>query len=162
MARLALLLFMAADARPDAVVLLRDDDGQTARRKGLEQAHSTSALKVPIVIGLAQPKRECWVLAGFDPQNEDETNRFDSLKRELRFDPRERAERLTAKHAADRDAKRVLKALTEGDRQREADCWMKADLKRLDARGQKTGLAKYLGEVRKELVPLFTGHAEPR
>ena len=103
-ARLALLLFIAADPRPDAVVLLRDDDRQTARRTGLEQARSTSKLGVPIVIGLAHPKRECWVLA---------------------------------------------------------DCWTKTDLQRLAVRGQNTGLAGYLDEVRTRLVPLFPGHSEP-
>ena len=160
--RLALLLFIAADPRPDGVVLLRDDDRQTARRTGLEQARNTSRIGVPIVIGLAHPKRECWVLAGFDPENEHESDRLNALRQELGFDPRERAEELTAKHVtAKRDAKRVLQALTGGDPQRQADCWTKTGLPLLAARGQKTGLAEYLAEVGQRLVPLFTGHQKP-
>lgn len=160
-ARLALLLFIAADPRPDAVVLLRDDDGQKERGDGLEQARSTSKLGVPIIIGLARPKRECWVLAGFEPADHNEAASLLRLTQELHFDPRESAQNLTAKHANQkRDAKSVLRALTGGDWQREADCWKNTDLALLEKRGQNTGLADYLKEVRQKLVPLFTGHTK--
>jgi hypothetical protein len=156
---LALWLLHAAEHRPDAVVLLRDDDGQTERRKGLEQARDTSKMGVPIVIGLAHLKRECWVLAGFEPQNEEERRRLEHLSAQLGFDPRSAADRLTARRppSALRNPKHVLDNLTGGDRDREADCWGKTGLNLLRDRGQGTGLADYLDEVLKCLAPLIRG-----
>ncbi len=156
-ARKALWLLHASDRSPDAVLFLRDDDGDINRREGLDQARRYSKFDTPIVIGVAHPKRECWVLAGFDPQNDQERDRLAHLRSELGFDTREKAERLTAKQvSAKRSAKRVLNALTRGDPDREAECWQKTDLQLLATRGQNTGLAQYLDEVRIRMVPLFT------
>jgi hypothetical protein len=112
---------------------------------------------VPIVIGLAHPKRECWVLAGFEPQDDQESRCLSSVCEQLGFDPRHHAERLTHRGSGElRSAKRVLAELTGGDWQRESECWRTADLEVLAARGSGTGLAEYLAEVRRELLPLFT------
>lgn len=81
--RRALLLLIASERRPDAVVLLRDDDRDTRRREGLEQARKSVKIGIPIVIGLAHTKRECWVIAGFEPQNDIESNRLEEVRREL-------------------------------------------------------------------------------
>lgn len=158
-ARRALLLIKhASDCAPDAVVLLRDDDRESARRLGLEQAREHVTIGVPIVIGLAHTKRECWVLAGFVPKDEEESQRHRRIQRELGFDPCCRASELTAKHDEDkRSAKRVLAELMAGDRGREAECWSGADLELLRERGQETGLSEYLKEVRTILVPLVEG-----
>ncbi len=73
-------------------------------------------LTVPIVIGLANPMRESWVLAGFQPANENEQQRHAELCSEL-LDPRREAHQLTAtSEQAIRKAKRVLRYLTEEDR----------------------------------------------
>ncbi len=160
-ARQALLLLHGAEHRPDAIVLLRDDDRDAERRKGIEQARDSCRIGIPVAIGLAHPKRECWVLAGFDPQGGEQQQRLKELRIQLGFDPRTSAQRLTAKHSADkRSAKRVLDELTAGDRERQADCWTKTDLEVLIARGQKTGLADYLREVRDRLAPLFGASSE--
>ena len=162
-ARRVLLLLHSAAQPPHAVVLLRDDDGQTQRRRGLEQARDSSNIGIPVVIGLAQPKRECWVIAGFEPQNDEENRRLETLVSQLKFDPREAAQRLTAGRPANapRNAKRVLRQLTEGDPERESACWRNTDLRLLAARGRNTGLSEYLGEVRERLVPLFTASPDP-
>lgn len=61
-ARKVMLLLFAQDPIPDAIVLLRDDDRQTERRKGLEQAREDIQRRrpIPIVIGLAHLNREAW------------------------------------------------------------------------------------------------------
>jgi len=159
-ARLALLLLHTTDHAADAIVLLRDDDRKTGRRKGLEQARSTSRMAVPIVIGLAHPKRECWVLAGFEPRDRAEQRRLTELTKELGFDPRHHAQRLNAKQAGQkRNAKRVLDELTGGEWERQAACWRETDLQRLRARGGNIGLAVYLDAVNDRLVPLISGQA---
>lgn len=161
-ARRALRLLMALEVPLDGVLLIRDDDRDEDRRRGLEQARAASDINVPIVIGLAHTKRECWVLAGFDPCNDAETQQFEALCQELSFDPRIAADRLTAKHDHEtRSAKRVLAALTKGDREREAECWLRCDLGPLETRGANTGLADYLRELRERFVPLFTGQRHP-
>ena len=162
LARKALWLVFSVDPRPDGIVLLRDDDGKPEVRKGFAQARNAAKIRIPIVIGVASTKRECWVLAGFEPKNEHENTRLSELRKELGFDARERAESLTAGHETDkRSAKRVLKELTRGDWQREAECWKKTDLRLLADRGKCSGLRDYLKEVQERLVPLFVGHVPP-
>jgi hypothetical protein len=159
-ARRALLLLKMNGDFPDLVLFIRDDDTDTRRRVGLEQARQWAEthhrLVNRIVIGLAHPKRECWVLAGFDSKNDEERKLLESVRSELGFDPCTEAEQLTAKHYGDkRSAKRILSLLTKGDQNREADCWNTALLPLLRERGQYTGLADYLQELEKFLVPLF-------
>ncbi len=160
-ARRALFLLQRLHPDLDGVLLIRDDDRQTERRAGLEQARSASALGDRVVIGLAHCKRECWVLAGFDPVAEDEAEQvlLTEIRQEIGFDPRLNAERLTAKHDQDKlSAKRVLAVLTRNDRDREEFCWKVASLVTLSQRGVESGLADFLRELKDRLLPLFTGH----
>lgn len=141
-------------------VLIRDDDDQRPRRLGFEQARSHAKRPELIVVGIAHTKRECWVLAGFDPTNESEQERLEAERQTLGFDPRDHADRLTAKHDEDKlSAKRVLAMLTNSDHDRETACWNEASLNILRQRGEKTGLDDYLSEVAERLVPHFV--AEP-
>jgi hypothetical protein len=161
-ARRALLLLRATNRSPDGVLLIRDDDREKERRKGLEQAREESPLRDRIVIGLAHCKRECWVLAGFDPLDPEEASRLGALRAELGFDPRIAAHELTAKHDADkRSAKRVLCTLTQDSDEREAHCWVRTHLQTLRDRGGETGLTEYLDNILVRLVPVFTGTPGP-
>jgi len=158
--RLALLLLYTLQPPPDAVLLIRDDDRQTERRRGWEQARNFARQRLPqfktVVLGLAHPKRECWVLAGFHPGDEEEKQLLDTARRELGFNPCTVAGELTAKHDHDtRSAKRVMRFLTRDSWQRQSECWNMAELETLRQRGHSTGLADYLEELRSELVPLF-------
>jgi hypothetical protein len=119
---------------PDAVVLVRDADRQLERRTGLEQAREDRAWPFPVIIGLAVPNRENWVLTGFEPQ-----------------------EALAQARRETGDLKRVLQLLVGDDYDREEACWTECPLEILTERGQSNGLAEYLEEVRTRLVPLFTG-----
>ena len=156
-ARRALLLIASLDEAPDAVVLLRDDDGQDERRKGLEQARNERRrMNIPIVVGLARAKRECWVLAGFEPRDGDEQRKLADLRQELGFDPTLQGERLDARTPnAKKNAVRVLERLIGRNPDREAACWLTTDLAILAQRGSQSGLATYLKEVEQSIVPLF-------
>jgi hypothetical protein len=155
--REALLLLITADHPPDAIVLVRDSDAQAERRQGMEQARQlTQVPAIPVVIGIAHTKRECWILAGFDAENEAEEDLLRILRQRLGFDAISRAEELTAEHeGAHRCAKRAIAELLRSDRERETACWADTPLTILAERGANTGLAAYLAELREHLVPLF-------
>lgn len=160
MARKALLLLQGSSRVPDAVLLIRDSDGLMERRRGLEQARDSSPWTFPVVLGVAHTKRECWVLAGFEAQTEAEEKALADLRRKLGFDPRLKAEDLSAAEAgALRNAKRVLEHLLQGNPKREQVCWMECGLETLHERGRLSGLSHFLDEVRAQLVPLFSGRA---
>src|SRR5262249_18118501 len=117
-ARLALLLIHGSRDRADAVLLIRDDDRETARRRGLEQGRDAGPMVSPVVIGLAHPMREAWVLVGFLPAPGREQETHGEWNRALSFDPCREAHRLTAKNP-ERDPKRILRALTGDEEERE-------------------------------------------
>jgi hypothetical protein len=155
-ARRALLLIATAPKRPDAVVLVRDTDGQEERRIGLEQARRVQEWPFAVLLAIARPKRESWALAGFEPKNQAEGERLEDIRRKLRFDPCLKPERLSAAKANyPRNAKRVLALLVDEEPEREWACWRETALDLLEKRGKLTGLADYLKEVRDKLIPLF-------
>lgn len=156
MAERALLLLATLDPVASAAIITRDADKECQRSEGFKQARGARRWPFEVVIGIANTKRECWVLAGYEPHDDAERTLLDRERKELGFDPRSSADQLTASDAgAKRDAKRVLKALTGGVRDREDACLEETDLALLKQRGATTGLAAYLVEVEERLVPLF-------
>jgi hypothetical protein len=156
-ARRALLLMASSSRPPEAVLLIRDSDGDPRRRRGLEQARDDRRWPFQVVIGLAEPKRECWVLAGFNARDEAERTRLEELRRRLSFHPVQEAHRLDAsEHGAKNDAKRALDELMP-DRERERACLEETPLSELESRGETTGLTAFLREVRARLVPVLAG-----
>ncbi len=155
--RALLLLLQAPDGKaPRAVMLIRDSDNDPMRRVGLNQARDAKPWPFTVLVGLAHPKREAWVLAGFEPREKREESALSELREELGFDPRTRADKLTAaRKGARRNAKRVLHRLTDGDEERERRCWTAAPLDLLHKRGTLTGLADFLAEVDQRLGPLL-------
>jgi hypothetical protein len=161
-ARRAILYLLEKNPDVEVIVLIRDQDDQRERRRGLEQAQREDHGGIPILVGLAVAERECWVLSGYDPQNHDEVSRLQTERAELGFDPREQSHKLTAckDDTAKRSPKRTLKALSGDDRNRERRCWRETPLSRLRERGTENGLTDYLAEVHVRLVPLI-GHPPP-
>ena len=142
----------------DAIVLIRDQDDQPERRDGLEQARREDRSGLPIVVGFAVVERECWILSGYEPEDEDEIARLRAESSRLGLDPRHRGHELTpGKDEEPRGPKRVLRALSTGDTERERRCWRETALSVLRERGAENGLAGYLTEVHDRLVPLI-GH----
>ncbi|WP_437727777.1 hypothetical protein [Sorangium sp. So ce861] len=156
MAEQALKLLATLDPPPDAVILMRDADKLSRRREGFEQARDAQPWRFPVVIGVARTKRECWILAGYEPRDDAERSLLERERKELGFDPRSGAEQLWAsEEGAKRDAKRVLQALTGGDQEREEACMKEPSLAVLKQRGAATGLMDYLNEIEARLAPLF-------
>jgi hypothetical protein len=158
-ARRALRYLRATVPDLEAVVLIRDQDDQTDRRKGLDQARDEDHEGLVIVIGLAVVEREAWVLAGFEPQDDAERERLNAERQTLGFQPHEKSHELTAckDDTARGSPKRVLGVLTGGVYERERRCWAETPLARLWERGTENGLKQYLDEVRSRLAPLI-GH----
>lgn len=108
------------------------------------------------------PKRECWVLAGFEPADAAEEEALTQVRRTLAFDPRTKAERLTAEGlTGSKNAKTVLARLVGNSRDREAACWQQADLHLLAERGAGSRLKHYLDELSDRLVPMVGGERKP-
>ncbi len=139
-----------------ALLLIRDLDMQVERKAGMEEARAEVNEDVlRVVIGAANPKREAWVLNGFEPETLAEDKSLAELRQDLGFNPCEWAERLTAKKdTAKRSARRVLGVLTGESFEREQKCWKETPLDLLKRRGEKTGLRDYLVEV-EGLLPLL-------
>jgi len=156
MAERALLLIKAQPSPPAAVLLIRDADKERRRAAGFAQARAARPWPFQVVVGVADSKRECWVLAGYEPRDDAERKQLASERQRLGFDPTISAEQLDAStEGAKRDAKHVLSELTHGDDDREEACLREPPLDRLKQRGARSGLAAYLAEVESRLVPIF-------
>lgn len=157
---LLLAAFMAKKHDLVGVLLIRDSDGDDERRIGLTQARTTEpGARWPfnVAIGLAHPKREAWVLAGFEPQDAAEHQRLAALRQDIGRDPCVCSHELTARtKGSKRDIKRILDHLTNTNAAREAPCWQETPLDRLQQRGQNNGLAAYLAEINEHIVPLLS------
>lgn len=151
--RNVLMLFCRCDPRPDVVLLVRDMDGYSDRKQGMEQVRS--GLPWPFVVAIAapQPEIEAWHVAGFVPTNAKEHGALEGLRRALSFDPTFESHRLTSRpNEAPTDAKRVLQALCGGDRARQRSCI--ADRLVLRQRGASNGATAFLDEVER-VAPLL-------
>jgi hypothetical protein len=152
---LVLLLLLAED-RPDAVLLVRDSDRDESRTGSLDRARQALATSAPIVIGVAHTNRECWIIAAYEPESDEERRLLDAVHQELGFDPRLNSHGLTAKHDDDKlSAKRVLAVLTGGSRDRERVALQSTPFDTMRDRGRENGLADFLGELSVRLIPLF-------
>ncbi len=142
-----------ADLKVELVVLQRDADNQPERALGLRQAAEAVPAHFAVVVGVADPMVEAWVLAGFDPATPAEHERLNVERVKLGFDPRSDAARLQSKdvHAA-RSAKRVLSTLTDGDHGRQSACVESTPLTRLRERGADSGLKDFLASLERALM----------
>jgi hypothetical protein len=153
-----LLLALKSDRRPDAIILLRDSDDQVQiRSESLEYARNAFAKRlIPVLVGLPITKRECWVISGFQPNDDAESKLLEDLRKEISFDPLAQSEQLTAKNEySTNSAKRVYFALIRDSIDREQEC-LNAPYDILHARGANNGLSAFLNEIDEYLLPLFT------
>lgn len=136
----------------DAIVLIRDADKQPERLQGLAQAKDIFKNEIKeIVLAVADPKRESWIVVGFEPKNSVEKLKIETVRKRIDFDPRLRSHELTGK----RDAKQVLSDLTDDNWEREQACWRETPLDILRQHGSENGLNNFLTEVETLLVPLI-------
>ena len=110
-----------------------------------------------VVIGVAVIERESWVLSGFVPETDSETERLNAEINGLAFHPCEKPHDLKAgkNDQASRSPKRVLKVLTSDNWERQRKCWVETPLAALEGRGRDNGLVDYMNEVRERLVPFI-------
>ena len=154
--RVALRVIKAQVTSARAAVMIRDADHQPERLQGLNQARDDADWPFAVVIGVAYPKRECWLLAAFEPGNEHDLSSLGDLRQDLGFNPCAHSHKLTAKKpSAKRNAKRVVDALFGRNPADAENGVNNTPLERLRERGSKNGLADYLREVEERLVPLF-------
>ncbi len=157
--RRVLARFAQLDPRPELVVLAQDGDGrERERRRGVNQVRYAKSISwpFPIVVAMPEPEIEAWHVAGFEPCNDAEQAALANLRADLPFDPRTASHRLTSQpNDAVTDAKRVLARLCGGDADRVVACL--ADVDRLRERGGANGASAFLGEVDRDVVPLFAG-----
>lgn len=139
---------------PDAVVMVVDADDQPQRREGLEQARGRSPEHAHVAIGIAEPNREAWVLAGFVPDGEEEIARLAEERTRLGFDPSHAPHELGR---GKRDAKKVLASVMGEDHHREQRCVSEPALRRLREIGGGCGLTAFLDEVDARIVPVVAG-----
>lgn len=159
--RKAILLsaLLRKDQFPAAIILVRDLDHQPERLEGMKRARDAELDKIVVLLAAPNPKREAWVLNGFNGEDEREQAELESIRQEIKFDPCREAERLryssqTAR--AERNPKEILQRLTAGSREREEKCWTETPLSHLRKRGVNTNLLAYLSEVQESLLPLFS------
>ena len=142
----------------DAVLLIRDTDGDNKRIVGLKQAREEvePTASFLVVLGVEHPKREAWVLCGFSPENNNESKLLQKETQRLGFDPTTHPEGLTAsgdKPDAKRNAKAVVRRLTDDRYEREKSCWRETPLQVLIEKGEASRLARYPKEVEDRLLP---------
>jgi len=138
-------------------VIVCDEDGRgTERLLGLQQARDRSGLNPRVAIGVACPEIEAWVLAGFEAKDEVETSRLTAETKRLQLDPTRNPHQLKGPNGSDRDIKRVLCALTDGDHVRQAEA--ASNLTRIRLHGRETGAVEFLSECQERLAPLFNPH----
>ena len=159
-ARRAILYLRYAIPDLAGVLLIRDQDDQPERREGLEQARRQEHGRLPVVVGLAVVERESWVDQWIRPARRSRSNRaWRRSGRRLGSTPASSSHLLTAckDDNAKRSPKRVLRALCDGDADRERRCWCETEMATLRSRGAENGLRPFLDEVRQELASLI-GH----
>ena len=109
----------------DAVVVVRDTDGDTGRREGFKRALASVSLPFHgrCLQAAPDPKIEAWILLGFRVEHAAEQEALDEQRRRLGVDPTIEPHRINAStHGSKRDIKVILHALTAGRHEREARC----------------------------------------
>lgn len=154
-ARKAIQVLKSRFTDTDGFVLVCDEDVRDSRRlDGLRQARDTSGLASRTAVGVACPKLEAWVLAGFQHETEIELAALRAEIEVLTFDPTQEPNRIRSQASGDvRDIKRVLDALTGGDHEREASAVSNID--KICQNGRDAGAVEFIEECRSRLAPLF-------
>jgi hypothetical protein len=154
---LALLTLHAPEPQVEAIIFFRDGDREyEARRDAIRLVRDNSSIPIPVIVGVANRMRECWVLNGFEPTDDPERALLTTEHIRVGFDPRFRAHELTdTNESEDRCPKRVLRALTGDDRERERECVFRTSIETLRTRGAETGLLEFLNELKERLIVAF-------
>jgi len=139
------------------IVVVKDTDAKEESRVALLEAR-TQYDADNIVVGMQHTELECWLIAAFEPESQEEQTRLSTLLRGelpgIGFDPRNRSEELTAtkKDTEKLSPKRVLDHLTLKDFYRSVTGLSRHFHARLKERGSRNGLADFLSDVEWRLL----------
>jgi len=140
----------------NVVLLQRDADDQPQRRTGLDAARQELHGMQAILVGLATPKIEAWILRAFTVTTANEEAAHSALREQLGFDAITNAHQLEATtKGAKRHIKRVLAELTGSDA---AACWHPALSRPLDdlrTIGTNVSLSTFIADVVTRIEPLL-------
>ena len=159
---LQLIEFVNREAQREilAVLMIRDADNQAYERK--KSLYALLEDYSDLVIGLSIPKRESWVLNGFEPQTELEHQSLNKVISRLGFNPCIDSYRLKGSVSQPgtehRDIKQVLSELVGSDYERETQCWNHTSIEVLTERGAKSGLTEYIENINRFLLPILNHH----
>lgn len=150
-----LLRAQAIHPAVDAVFLCRDTDNQPERRNAARLARDQGPpaerdWPFKVVLAIASPEMEAWRIALFTPRSAAEHARLEAVSKRLDFNPVVEPTRLSTSPRSKAESKAVLSELGVGDTWREVDA---ASLKAV--RGPDLGLADFVADVLRFLVPLF-------
>jgi hypothetical protein len=153
-AQACFVLSYDADDDPRDETRIRDEFER--RRAAFEQGHKSAAL----LLALAKPEAEAWVIAAFDEQRID-PSALDEIRRELGFDPLCQPERLcsTSDHSK-RDAKTILERIVEGREERARDILDEVPLADWRRRGGSCGIEALCVAVVDRVVPRIEGRSQ--
>ncbi|MDC0744458.1 hypothetical protein [Polyangium mundeleinium] len=138
--------------RVDGVLIVVDMDKHGKEgRAGMDKARAAPFVSKPfrVALGCPNPCREAWIVAGFIPASSNEREALKNLK--LGFSLPDEPHRI---HEAG-DPHKVIKKLTNDVRAREDRCLEEPPLDTLATRGKDAGLADFLNELRREILPLY-------
>jgi hypothetical protein len=155
-ALILLTLHAPAEIPVEAIIIFRDGDREyDDRKEAITKVRDATTLPIPVVVGVANRMSECWIINGFDPTDA-EQHRFEIECDRVKFDPRLRAQDLADRNDSDdRSPKRVLRSLSDGDRDRERACLWDTPLEWLRTRGEETGLKDFISELETRLLVAF-------
>lgn len=140
---------------PDAVVWLRDTDGNDRLGEALRQTRERAGGEKPLIIGCPHQAAEAWVVCGLPDASE--RRDLDRLVGELGFDPVRQPERLLHQEGHVHSGKRVLDVLLDGDHQRE-EAALEASLDAPATLQEQIGLRAFLSELKgRFLHPIIVG-----
>lgn len=167
--RLASMEAAPGDGSARVLLLAFDTDGKSELERcttGVDAARSDAEPGIDILVAEAHREFDAWVVAGFVPGPRHEKVSHEEEKSRIGFDPLEAPHELTSNVTGDaRDAKALCTRLLrlDGpahlDHERVRACVIDTDLGTLQARGQGAGIAQYLGDVARVVLPLLGDHA---
>lgn len=138
-----------------ALLLVRDLDSEPRRRQVLDAVRKERPPVFAVVLATPNPEMEAWLFHGFEPEDGDEEQRLEQLRRRLPFDPITEPHLFTKKQ----DIKKALTQVAGESWFRRLACLRSPSLESLKEKGRGSHLADYLQEIEEHLLPALLGDA---
>lgn len=158
--RACFALYANEESPPNVVIIIRDTDRDPSRAVGFQQARDAGRWPFECILASCDPEIEAWLIVAWEPDDEDEIERYSAIVAQLTFDPVQHPNRLTSTGGrAERDVKTVLSALIASGRAAD-ERWSTTPLARLELRGVPSGLTSTIRALR-QVLPRLLGAGSP-